>query len=65
MIKLNHCCGGNVGAFGKLIWIFGALRVDGRGPVGGINGPWVSGFIGGCVGMLPGLEIFVVFPVFC
>jgi hypothetical protein len=39
MIKLNHCCGGNVGAFGKLIWIFGALRVDGRGPVGGTNGP--------------------------
>lgn len=63
--KLNHCWGGNVGAFGRLIWMFGALRVEGSGPVGGIKGPWVYGFIGGWIGIFPGLDIVVVFPVFC
>lgn len=44
--------------------MFGALRVEGSGPVGGIKGPWVYGFVGGWIGIFPGLDIVVVFPVF-
>ena len=45
--------------------MLGALRLEGKGPVGGIKDPWVYGFMEGCIGIFPGLEIFVVFPVFC
>lgn len=48
-----------------MIAIFGALRFDGNGPVGGTSKGWVSIFkVGGCVGICPGRLMEVAFPGF-
>ncbi len=45
--------------------IFGALRFDGSGPVGGTRDGWFYIFnVGGWVGTWPGLLIDVAFPGF-
>ena len=59
-----HWCG-NCGGLGKLIAIFGALRFDGSGPVGGTSEGWLYIFnVGGWVGIWPGRLIEVAFPGF-
>lgn len=67
-ISMNHIgyhCGGNCGGFGRFMAMFGALRFDGSGPVGGTRVGWLSIFkVGGCIGTCPGLLIEVAFPGF-